>query len=318
MARWEYFWSEGYHCCEYYYEHGQIPRLPTREQFHAACRFRRLGRVLRTAGGPFLRRLFSKSAFRTAGATASNPKEVKAEATIYRFQKGAEASDAESAEDAGTRLAGLSGVDRLLARINEIDVLRAILVECVTPETLFAGLGFRIWSSTRCNHLLLAPHPCEKAVWDIQLLQADPGGFELLERRVEEAREARTLRGKVLRTLGTRRLSGAHRFELVRQTDPETGEVRYVDAKMVDSGEVVLSERDWQRWYDHVLDTIDRARRFDYLVREQDNPLQPYPAPTVIRFLRFAALIEPKHFAFFKNRDLQEAHPEIHWPPDRA
>ena len=198
------------------------------------------------------------------------------------------------------------------------DVLRAILVECVTPETLFAGLGFRIWSSTRCNHLLLAPHPCEKAVWDIQLLQADPGGFELLERRVEEAREARTLRGKVLRTLGTRRLSGAHRFELVRQTDPETGEVRYADAKMVDSGEVVLSERDWQRWYDHVLDTIDRARRFDYLVREQDNPLQPYPAPTVIRFLRFAALIEPKHFAFFKNRDLQEAHPEIHWPPDRA
>jgi hypothetical protein len=185
--------------------------------------------------------------------------------------------------------------------------------------TTLAGLGLRVPPSFIANHLLASPHPCEKAVWDIQLLHAEPGGLELLEARVEEARRAATLRGKLLRTLGTERLSGAHRFELLRRTDPQTGDVRYLDAKLAAPGEeVVIGALAWERWYDHVLETAARARRFDYFVREQRHPLQHYPAPTVIQFLRLAALLEPRLFRFFEDRSILEEHVEIGWPPAPA
>jgi hypothetical protein len=295
--------------------------LPSLEQFRAACRSARLARVLRERMGPFTRRLFSAQAFRRAARTSTEPSEVVAEATIYRFREGRPAAPApiEPRAAASEPAEALPPLDALLARMNEIDALRAILMHGVVPVATLAGLGLRVPPAITANHLLAAPHPCEKAVWDIQLLHAEPGGLELLEARVEEARRAKTVLGKLLRTLGTRRLSGAHRFELVRRQDPESGEVRYVDAKLAEPGEeVVIGAAAWDRWYDHVLETVARARRFDYFVREQRHPLQHYPAPTVIQFLRLAGMLEPRLFRFFENRSVLEEHSEIGWPPDLA
>jgi hypothetical protein len=67
-----------------------------------------------------------------------------------------------------------------------------------------------------------------------------------------------------------------------------------------------------------VLETVARARRFDYFVREQRHPLQHYPAPTVIQFLRLAALLEPRLFRFFEDRSILEEHADIGWPPEPA
>ena len=320
MAAWGYLPSRGYHRAVYYYENGQLKTLPTREQFRVACRYFRLARVLRYEGMPFVRRLFSRAAFQSMERTGSDPRTVKAEATVYRFAKeSSEAVDRMEPRPQGqaelpVRLEDLHGMDRVLARLNQIDAVRGLMIHSLTPPALMAGFGFCISSSHIANHLLFAPHPCEKAVWDIQMVQAARGGLDVLEQRVEEARRSRTLRGKMLRTLGTRRLSGAHRFELVRYTNPETGEVRYIDAKIAGSGEVVLTESDWERWYDHVQLTIVRARRFEYFVREREDPRQHYPAPTVIRFLKLCAMLEPEDYGFFEDRNIQDEYPEIGWP----
>ncbi len=326
MGIWRSWRSEGYPKAVFFHEHGMLSVLPSLEQFRSACRSARLLSVIRERAGPFTRRLFSAAAFRRAPGTRADPGAIVAEATIYRFGR-ARPQRAEldgeltqpHAARGGSRLEteALPPIDATLARLNEVDALRAVLMHGVVPVATLASLGLRVPPSIIANHLLAAPHPCEKAVWDVQLLHAEPDGLDLLEARVDEARRGRTLRGKILRTLGTRRQSGAHRFELLRRADPTTGEVRYLDAKLAAPGEeVVLGEAAWDRWYDHVLETVARARRFDYLVREQRHPMQHYPAPTLIQFLRLAAMLEPRHFEFFENRSLLLEHPEIGWPPD--
>jgi len=317
----EYIWHEGYHRVVFFHEHGLLPVLPTREQVRAGCSSVRLAALLRKRG-PFVRRLLSFDSFRRARVQASDPTKIKAGGTHDRYAAPGQHVDPALVPDgddtAGSPLAergALPGAtSSLLARINEIDALRSVLIHCVVPSALLAGTGRKVGPSQLCNHLLLAPHPCEKAVWDLQLLQGDRGGFEMLEARVEEARRAQTLRGRTLRILGTRRLRAAHRFELVRTVDPVSGEVRYVDATLADGGEVVLSDADWNRWYDHMLETITRARRFQYALPRADDARRKYPAPTFVQFLRLCAQLEPRDVAFFRERSPIGVYPEIGWP----
>ena len=177
-----------------------------------------------------------------------------------------------------------------------------------------SALGFQLSSSQIVNHLLLAPHPCEQAVWDIQLLQSAPGGLELLEQRVEEARKALTWRGKILNTLGTYRVRRAHRFELARTTDPETGQIGYVDASLADTGELCLDKDAWEQWYDHVLDTVARARNFEYTVRREEVEHQDYSAPHIPGFLRLCASLTDADMEFFRDRTPYRSYAEIDWP----
>ncbi len=311
-------YADGYHKAIYFFENGRIPVLPTHGQFRAACAHQRLSSTVRLKAGPFLRRLFSKESFQRKAETSDNADEVVAGATMRRFNPGA----APLPEDAARRLVNpgelrTADVDPerggWLARLLQMDVLRAIAMTAYNPVLVTAGLGFRIPASWNANHLLFSPHPCEHAVWDLQLIQGDPGGLELLERRTEEARKAKSLRGRVLSILGTHRTVGSHRFELVRTVDPDTGWVRYVDATLVEAGSVVTTPEDWNLWYDHMRETIERARRFEYAVRPADQETY-YPAPTITRFLELAAQLEPKDFAFFRNRDPFGTYPEISWP----
>jgi hypothetical protein len=311
--------DKGYHRAVWCYEQGLISKLPSRAQFDAGCAHMRLGRAIVTRSRPLLRQLLNKQAFRPAGMTVPDAAEISLEATknsagrLHRVS-GAE-TELKAQELRADRFEGLGAVDRIIARMNEIDVLRASLVHTIVPCASYAGLGFMIDASYIANHLLYAPHPCEQAVWDLQLLQPESGGLELFEQRIEEAREAKTLRGKILRTLGTRRVARGHRFELVRTTDA-TGQVRYVDAATVEGGEIVLTPDDWDRWYDHVHDTITRARDFQYLSRP--DPESHYAAPTVPGFLECCAELQPGDFEFFKSENPMGVFPEIDWPRSAA
>lgn len=309
--------GKGYYRAAYFRDVGLIQSLPTREQFLAGCSHMRLGYALAVRARPLARQLFNPQAFRRAAMTEADAAAITLATTknsAGRLHAVSTATDAPSlAEIRDDRLNGLTGIDRLLAQMNEIDVLRACLSHTVVPMAAIAGMGFQIDVSHIANHLLIAPHPCEQAVWDIQMIQAEPGGLDLLARRVEEARRARTLRGKILRTVGTRRVKRAHRFELVRTVGAD-GRTRYVDAALVDEGEVLVEPAQWDAWYDHVLDTVELARKFVYL--ERDRSVDAYPAPTVPRFLERCSMLRPADIEFFRNRNPLVNFPEIGWPRD--
>ena len=296
----------GWHRVEFYYEHGLIPVMPTPEQFAVGCSHNRLMQELRRKLMPNLRRAFGREAWTRSAPVASRPEEVVTGGTMYRSAHGWERRDEVSvhvdADEEPRR-----GVEALLARLADVDILRAAIIHAVVPEAIVGGLGFRISTSHIVNHLLMSPHPSEHAVWDLQLIQPDPGGLDLFERRLEEARAGRGLRGKTLRSLGTVRGQGGHLYELVRQDDPETGRVRYVDATTADGGEVLTSRKQWDEWYDHVGETIARARRFEY---EKCK----YPAPSVPEFLNLCAQLTPSDFEYFRDREIFRTHPEIGWP----
>lgn len=307
--------GKGYYRAIYFYEHGLISKLPTKQQFVVGCSHMRLSHVLAGRSKPLLRQLISVQAFRPAGATephASGSTTEGAQSSAGRLFATNPRSDERSGSSlAKDRFHGLEGIDELLARMNEIDFFRASLTHALVPMATLAGMGFQIDASHIANHLLCAPHPCEEGVWDLQVLQSEPGGLDLLASRVEEARRAVTLRGKILRTLGTRRVRRGHRFELVCTRDP-SGQVRYMDAALVENGEVLTEPDQWERWYDHVHDTIALARRFIYLDRK--GATYPHTGPTVPQFLERCALLEPRDYPFFKDRDPLATFPEIGWP----
>jgi hypothetical protein len=311
--------GKGYYRAIYFFEKGLIARLPTREQFLVGCSHMRLAYAISVRSRPLLRQLFNRNAFRRAGLTEAEADRITLAATknsAGRLHAVSTASDdPHRAPRPEERYAKLDRVDRLLAAANEVDVLRAGLMHTVVPMAAIAGMGFQIDASHIANHLLIAPHPCEQAVWDIQLLQADEGGLDLLASRTEEARRARTLRGRILRILGTHRVKRGHRFELVRVVGDD-GRARYVDAALVDSGRVLVEPEQWDRWYDHVLETVELARKDVYLDRKVE--VGAYPAPTVPRFLDRCAMLRTSDYEFFKNRNPLMNFPEIGWPREEA
>ena len=295
-----------WHRVEFYYEHGLIPVMPTPEQFAAGCSHNRLASELRRKLVPNLKRVFSKEAWIRSAPVSSNPGEVVVGGTMYRSAHGWERrDDATLAVDLDEKFR--PGIESLLARLADVDILRAVIIHAVVPEALTGGLGFQISTSHIVNHLLMSPHPSEHAVWDLQLIQPDPGGLDLFECRLDAARTGRGLRGKALRSLGTVRGQGGHLYELVRYEDPQTGRVSYVDATAAEGGEVLTTRQQWDEWYDHVGETIARARRFEY----EDCK---YPAPSVPEFLNLCAQLTPDDFEFFRDKKIFRSHPEIDWP----
>ena len=111
-----------------------------------------------------------------------------------------------------------------------MDVFRSFCVQLVNPGVILQGLGFRVGTTFVVNHSIISPHGIAGSVWDLQLIQPDPGGLEMYEERIEWA----------------------------RQRKGWTGELFYQLAR---SGGVGLDDvgRDMDRWFDALQTLVERA-----------------------------------------------------------
>jgi hypothetical protein len=199
-------WTDGLHRARFYFHHGLLDVMPTRDQLAAGIAERSKWRRAKFK----VYRLWSKRSFllkpyvrQGKGVFVEEPKEPMA----GRY----------------TSFRDLRWYHKALSA----PAVRGAYLTVLCPEYLLAGYGVAVGKNLIVNHLLYIPHIDIGATWDLQLLQADPGGLDLLERRLEQARSRRGARGKLCRLLA------------------ESG-------------------GDAERWYATLAELTPRARRFDY------------------------------------------------------
>ncbi len=175
---------------EFYIERGVLSRAPTVDQLHraeliAACAAgprERLRSALREPLGAFgLQR--RRALLRVANA------EIAAHGHV---------PSSPSTQDPAAQPA----LDRLLRALFLFAPLRFLANCAVNPFYLRRDTGLSVPSSWLIEHLLSSPHP--SALWDLQILAADPGGLDAFERRLEECSRGNGLRARAYRALAQR------------------------------------------------------------------------------------------------------------------
>jgi hypothetical protein len=93
--------------------------------------------------------------------------------------------------------------DRSLERLFLFTPARFAVQALFNPWALVPSSGLNTPRRYLINHILHTNHP-PPAIWDAQIVQADPGGLEELERELERAMRRASLRARVDRALGCR------------------------------------------------------------------------------------------------------------------
>ncbi len=110
--------------------------------------------------------------------------------------------ETEAEREAERRAAELPRVDRALRAAFLWSPVRFVVQCFFNPYYALPGSGLSIPTRYLVEHVLHSPHP--SALWDLQLIHADPGGLELLERRLAECATSRSPKARIYRALAQR------------------------------------------------------------------------------------------------------------------
>jgi hypothetical protein len=182
---------------EFYVKHGIVERMPTYEQLE------KLSKMNIYAGGGFTERILyyarhpwnlfpTKQKKQFLRREKHRPQNSQATASEYPGE----------ANDGNTP--GLL-FDRVLQTTFQFSPARFV-IQCyfnpygwVVPGNAIPGTGLTIPCKNLISHVVHAPHPT--ALWDVQIIHADEGGLDQLEREINLAATGRSLKPRIYRAL---------------------------------------------------------------------------------------------------------------------
>jgi hypothetical protein len=216
------FWADHKPRVEFFVRSGLVSRAPTDAQLAAGFR------ATRTMGGVVER-------FRYY---ARNPRQLFPIAEKRQLMS---ISNREIVEKGYTSALGdtaaIRSTEPLFEQLLKWSCLFApahFALQCVfNPWTPVPTLGLNVPTKFQIAHILQTPHPFP--LWDLQIVQADPGGLEDLERQLDITLAGVSLRARVNRTLAGR----PGYFEYLKEVVPR---IRRFDYPPVPEGLVPIGQ----------------------------------------------------------------------------
>jgi hypothetical protein len=182
---------------EFYVKRGLVPRMPTPEELASAERDN-----TQTGAGVIQRlRWYARHPLDVFPTRRKRRRlrQSNAEAARSGLARSAPSVEELRAEE---RARDLPWLDRALRALFLWSPAR-FAVQCLyNPYYPLPGSGLEIPTRYLIEHVLHSPHP--SALWDLQIIAADPGGLDALERRLEECGRSRSLRSRIYRALAQR------------------------------------------------------------------------------------------------------------------
>jgi hypothetical protein len=189
---------------EFYVRNGLVERMPTAEQLQKASKLNVY------AGGGFTERIayYVRHPLNLFPTKAKKQNLLRMKVRSGGKVAGPEKSQAIASEGKGntnnsSTLEPL--LDRMLKLTFQFSPAR-FAIQCyfipygwVVPWNAVSGTGLTVPLKNLISHVVHAPHPT--ALWDVQIIHADEGGLDQLEREIELAATGRGLKPRIYRAL---------------------------------------------------------------------------------------------------------------------
>ncbi len=202
---------------DFYVKNGLVPRRPTSEQLEAASKLNGteagvVERVKHFVSRP-MDMLPTKAKRKTlslrndeilAGIKTASEEEAEA---IRAKTGGGMANGKAQGQNGHNGSNGANGhrepwIDRTLKTACLISPVRFALMTCYNPWNAIPSTGLTTPLKYLVSHVVHAPHPT--ALWDVQIIHADEGGIDLLDRELQRAKTGRGLTPRIYRALAQR------------------------------------------------------------------------------------------------------------------
>jgi hypothetical protein len=189
---------------EFYVRHGLVEKMPTAEQLQKASKLNIY------AGGGFTERII----YYARHPLNLFPTKAKTQGLLRMdMRDGDKMTETEESQTMASEGKGNGNgsstpeplLDRMLKLTFQFSPAR-FAVQCyfipygwVVPWNAVSGTGLTVPLNNLISHVVHAPHPT--ALWDVQIIHADEGGLDQLEREIELAATGRGLKPRIYRAL---------------------------------------------------------------------------------------------------------------------
>ena len=182
---------------KFYVKHGLVEKVPTYEQLE------KLSKMNVYSGGGFTERILYY-ARHPLNLFPTKEKKQFLRREKHRLQN-SQVTESEHQGQAHDGSTPELPFDRVLRTTFQFSPARFV-IQCyfnpygwVVPWNAIPGTGLTIPAKNLISHVVHAPHPT--ALWDVQIIHADEGGLDQLEREISLAATGRSLKPRIYRAL---------------------------------------------------------------------------------------------------------------------